>query len=327
MYSVLPVQPSVVFEPVAATSSPSFRKTASVTFSPFGGRYSTFSDESVNYATSELSRGAHQDVVNVSPLRTANNRCDSFTQSPSAERSTPLKPAKRDRTADDDDRQIMRCKRSLASTLKTAAASRLDGGSQPPPPPPSSTSTASESVERRNLRERRRVKLINVTFATLRNRLPSYCWQQRQRHQHQQQQPRRDRRHRDEDAAGHGGAKRPSKVDTLRTAISYIRCLQDLLADDDRQRMSTFQTFDAAAADTVVSGRHWTTSLPPAAVGGYDSCSPVTSMSSSSSEDVTTMNAATTSTRSNNNPPEFTDEMLDRQVTLSPLSDILDWLS
>jgi len=328
MYSVLPMQSSIVFEKVAASSSPSFNKTTPVPFNPIAGRYSTFIDKSIDLTASELQPSALQSIVVESPMMSANGRCDYVTASPrtvAAERSTPLKPAKRDRAADDDDRQILRCKRSLASSLNTAATSRLDGGSRQPQPS-TSTFTASESVERRNLRERRRVKLINVTFATLRNRLPSYCWQQQQRQQPQQQ--RRDRRQRDGDGggvAGNGSTKRPSKVDTLRTAINYIRCLQDLLADDDRQRVSTFQTFDAATTDTVVSGHHWATS-PPAV--GYDVYSPVTSVPSSPSEDVTTsatVTATLTSTFQNNNP-DFTDETYDREVTLSPLPDILDWL-
>lgn len=262
MYSVLPVQSSVVFVPVAATSTPS-RYT--VPPNSFDVRYSSFVDESADFNMAQLPSCASQSVVASSPARPTNGRGDCFVASPrtlATERSTPLKPAKRDRASDDDDRQIVRCKRSLASSLKTAAAtSHLDGGDQQQP---SSTSTfaASESVERRNLRERRRVKLINVTFATLRNRLPSYCWQQRRHHHRQQQQQPRDARQRDDDdssCVSHGSAKRPSKVDTLRTAISYIRCLQDLLADDDRQRRSAFQTTGA-----IVAGQHWVT-LPPTA--------------------------------------------------------------
>ena len=326
MYSVLPVQSSVVFVPVAATSTPSCH-TTTVPPNTFDVRYSSFIDESVDFNMAQLPPCASQSIVASSPARPTSGRSDCFVASPrtlATERSTPLKPAKRDRASDDDDRQIVRCRRSLASSLKTAAAtSHLDGEDQQPP---SSTSTfaASESVERRNLRERRRVKLINVTFATLRNRLPSYCWQQRQRHHHrQQQQQPRDPRQRDDESGcvGHGSAKRPSKVDTLRTAISYIRCLQDLLADDDRQRRSTFQT-----TGTIVSGQHWVTSPPTAT--GCDSYSPATSASSSSPEDLTpssSMTAAQTSTRVDNTPV-YTDEILDHSISISPISDIFDWL-
>ena len=321
---MLPIESNVVFVPVAATSVTSLHAKIPVPSNPFDGELSTFVDESRDFMVARGPRG----VVAISPARSVNGRSDCFVLSPTstaAERSTPLKPAKRDRSADDEDRQILRCKRSLGTPLKTAATSRLDGASQMSP---SSTITASESVERRNLRERRRVKLINVTFATLRNRLPSYCWQQRQR---QHQQPHRDRRHRGDDTggAGRGSSRRPSKVDTLRTAINYIHCLQDLLADDDRQRLSTFQTFqtfDYDATDTLVPVHPWTTS--PSTAVGYDSCSPATSTSCSSLDDLTTAaaagSAALTSTNANNSP-DFTDEILSRDVNMSPISDMLDW--
>jgi len=183
-------------------------------------------------------------------------------------------------------------------------------------------------VERRNLRERRRVKLINVTFATLRNRLPSYCWQQRRRRHHHQQQQHRDRQRCDDasDIADHDISKRPSKVDTLRTAISYIRCLQDLLADDDHRRMSTFQTLDSAATDTIVPGQHWATSHATAL--SYDSGSPATSSSSSSCEDLTLPTSATAAQTSTQTDKTllFADDILDRNGTMSPIPDIFDWL-
>jgi len=334
MYSVLPVQSAVVFLPVAATATQSLHTTS--LSNHFDERYSPFTAESVDFAAAQLQPSAPPSVAAASPARSADGRGDCSVGSPrtlAAERSTPLKPAKRDRAENDDDRQILRCKRSLVSSLKTATTSHLNGGSQLAQSS-TSTFTASESVERRNLRERRRVKLINVTFATLRNRLPSYCWQQQQRrhhdHHHQQQQQRRDHRPRDDDsAAERHGTKRPSKVDTLRTAISYIRCLQDLLADDDRQRMSTFQTFDAAATtDTIVPDCHWTTS--PRTAADYDRCSPATSASTSLSEDLTssaTWTAALTSTYLNNNDNlVFTDdETRDRDVTVSPVPDMFDW--
>jgi len=325
MYSVLPIESSVVFVPVVATSTPAFRAKTPVPSNAFDGGLSTFVDESVDF----IAARRPPSVVAASPTRSMNRRTGCLVVSPTsipAERSTPLKPAKRDRAADDEDRRILRCKRSLVSSPKTAPTSRPDGGSHTSSS--SSSFAASESVERRNSRERRRVKLINVTFATLRNRLPSYCWQHGR--QQREQQARRDRRMQRGDgtgAAGRGVSKRPSKVDTLRTAINYIRCLQDLLADDDRQRLSTFQTFDDAATDTVVAARRWTAS--PSAVVGYDSCSPATSASSSSLDDLTTATATTAAMQVPTNAsssPDFSDEILSRDVDMSPIQDILDWL-
>ncbi|XP_067675159.1 achaete-scute homolog 1a-like [Haliotis asinina] len=66
------------------------------------------------------------------------------------------------------------------------------------------------AVARRNERERNRVKLINMTFATLREHLP------------------------------HGSkgtkSKKMSKVETLRSAIEYIRHLQGMIGDPDAMR-------------------------------------------------------------------------------------------
>ncbi|NWX97606.1 ASCL1 protein, partial [Nothoprocta ornata] len=60
------------------------------------------------------------------------------------------------------------------------------------------------AVARRNERERNRVKLVNLGFATLREHVPN------------------------------GAAnKKMSKVETLRSAVEYIRALQRLLAEHD----------------------------------------------------------------------------------------------
>ena len=91
---------------------------------------------------------------------------------------------------------------------------------------------AAAAVARRNERERNRVRLVNLGFAALRQHVP------------------------------HGAAsKKMSKVETLRSAVEYIRALQRLLDEHD-----------AAAAFTDGRGR--------AAVGegggggGYSSASP-----------------------------------------------------
>ncbi|KAL4233803.1 Achaete-scute bHLH transcription factor 1 [Mactra antiquata] len=63
------------------------------------------------------------------------------------------------------------------------------------------------TVARRNERERNRVKLINMTFATLREHLPF--------------EPETTKN------------KKMSKVDTLKAAINYIKHLQDLVDNHD----------------------------------------------------------------------------------------------
>ena len=100
----------------------------------------------------------------------------------------PLKPPKRLRN---EQSQILRCKRRLDFT-------NLGYALQKPQP---------ATVARRNERERNRVRLINMTFATLRQHLPT----------------------------GMDGPKnkKMSKVDTLKSAIEYIRNLQGLLDEHD----------------------------------------------------------------------------------------------
>ena len=61
-----------------------------------------------------------------------------------------------------------------------------------------------ESVARRNERERNRVRLVNQSFSRLRDHVPETIRQ-----------------------------KKSSKVDTLKSAVDYIRCLQQMLDDSD----------------------------------------------------------------------------------------------
>uniref|UniRef100_UPI00398F463C achaete-scute homolog 1a n=1 Tax=Pristiophorus japonicus TaxID=55135 RepID=UPI00398F463C len=86
--------------------------------------------------------------------------------------------------------ELLRCKRRLNF-------SGLGYSLAPAQPPPA-------AVARRNERERNRVKLVNMGFATLREHVP------------------------------HGSAgKKMSKVETLRSAVEYIRALQQLLDEHD----------------------------------------------------------------------------------------------
>ncbi|KAJ8366649.1 hypothetical protein AAFF_G00348080 [Aldrovandia affinis] len=66
------------------------------------------------------------------------------------------------------------------------------------------------AVARRNERERNRVKLVNSGFATLREHVPNVCG-----------------------ASAAANNKKMSKVETLRSAVEYIRALQQLLDEHD----------------------------------------------------------------------------------------------
>lgn len=95
-------------------------------------------------------------------------------------------------------------------------------------------------MARRNERERNRVKLVNLGFQALRQHVP------------------------------HGGAsKKLSKVETLRSAVEYIRALQRLLAEHDAVRAALAEGLLAPAARPSAScGPPGT----PAAALGSPSC-------------------------------------------------------
>ena len=97
---------------------------------------------------------------------------------------------------------------------------------------------APATVARRNERERNRVKLVNLGFTSLRQQLPNGV-----------------------------NNKKMSKVETLRSAVSYIRQLQQMLDEE-------------AAVNAVFNGQ----SLPPTTASLSSSSSPVSSPDSSPCE-------------------------------------------
>ncbi|NXD76188.1 ASCL1 protein, partial [Halcyon senegalensis] len=77
--------------------------------------------------------------------------------------------------------------------------------------PGTGAAAAAAAVARRNERERNRVRLVNLGFAALRQHVP------------------------------HGAAsKKMSKVETLRSAVEYIRALQRLLDEHDATAAAAF---------------------------------------------------------------------------------------
>ena len=132
-------------------------------------------------------------------------------------KSPPLKPARKFR---EDQEAIQRCKKRIQlGQLSTV----LQGRSR------------SSSQLRRNERERNRVRMINMTFARLRQHIPDgYCKNKN---------------------------KKLSKVDTLRGAIDYINGLQDLL-DEDGSETSAFddvlipQRLSSSGSSTSLESAH-----------------------------------------------------------------------
>lgn len=89
--------------------------------------------------------------------------------------------------------------------------------------------TQPASVQRRNARERNRVKQVNMGFNNLRQHIPSDVATNLGN-------------------AGRGASKKLSKVDTLRMAVEYIRRLQGLLDDSDIESLSATSTSTSSSA-------------------------------------------------------------------------------
>ncbi|EDV45355.2 achaete-scute complex protein T4 [Drosophila erecta] len=99
--------------------------------------------------------------------------------------------------------------RGMALTRCSESVSSVSPGSSPAP----YNVDQSQSVQRRNARERNRVKQVNNSFARLRQHIPQSIITDLTK------------------GGGRGPHKKISKVDTLRIAVEYIRRLQDLVDD------------------------------------------------------------------------------------------------
>ncbi|XP_076314767.1 achaete-scute homolog 1-like [Tachypleus tridentatus] len=108
-------------------------------------------------------------------------------------------------------------------------------------------------MARRNERERNRVRLVNRGFATLRQHVP-------------------------------GGAtkKKMSKVETLRSAVEYIKRLQQLLTEDDENHTSPNIKHEAETM-SVFHGYHEMQSPAPSIVSSFF---PSSSTSSPTSDEI-----------------------------------------
>lgn len=79
------------------------------------------------------------------------------------------------------------------------------------------------SVQRRNARERNRVKQVNNGFSNLRQHIPQTVVSALTK-------------------GGRGSAKKLSKVDTLKMAVEYIRSLKDMLEDGENSASASSST-------------------------------------------------------------------------------------
>ncbi|KAK3911001.1 Achaete-scute complex protein T4 [Frankliniella fusca] len=113
----------------------------------------------------------------------------------------------------------LRCKRRIQFT---GAGAATFGGHQ------------TASVQRRNARERNRVKQVNNGFATLRSHIPPAIAAALQESSPAPCEPRGRQSAKDKEAA-----KKLSKVETLRMAVEYIRRLQSLLNETGANNENT----------------------------------------------------------------------------------------
>ena len=135
---------------------------------------------------------------------------------------SPLKPAKKFRS---EDTEILRCKRRLDFARLGLPLHRANPA----------------SVARRNERERNRVRLINSSFARLKDTLPrEFNWScdtdgtDEENRDPKDMVPTQDNSKKGQSLARRRQAnKKLSKVNTLRGAIEYIRLLEDILSSDE----------------------------------------------------------------------------------------------
>lgn len=99
------------------------------------------------------------------------------------------------------------------------------------------------SVARRNARERNRVKQVNNGFATLRSHIPPSVAQALSPTGSTSSQ------------ASRGASKKLSKVETLRLAVEYIRCLQQMIDDHESDMGNSSLT-----SDQINDNRYYTSS-------------------------------------------------------------------
>lgn len=123
------------------------------------------------------------------------------------------------------------------------------------------TAAQPASVQRRNARERNRVKQVNMGFANLRQHIPSDVITNLS-------------------TGGRGASKKLSKVDTLRLAVEYIRSLKGLIDDSDVESLSA-STSSSLSNSSYYSASPVCNAIPPPC--SESSASPTPSYSSDNS--------------------------------------------
>lgn len=98
-------------------------------------------------------------------------------------------------------------------------------------PTPRTPQQQARSVARRNARERKRVRLVNLGFATLRDHIPP--------HFGTTAPAGKSKSSNNKSTNNNNNNKKLSKVETLRCAIEYIKQLREAIGFDDKDSTST----------------------------------------------------------------------------------------
>lgn len=160
-----------------------------------------------------------------------------LTPSPIVKRTPPVLPIKKQSPLQQRVQKIQNQSENIAPVPPTA-----------PTRPHHKSPALPISVERRNARERNRVKQVNNGFAALRERIPDEVAEVFEAH-----------------GNGRGSVKKLSKVETLRMAVEYIRSLEQCLAEDGYvpQKIHTFLGSDDIDSDFNRSSSILNTTTPP----------------------------------------------------------------
>lgn len=108
------------------------------------------------------------------------------------------------------------------------------------------TTGALPSIERRNARERNRVKQVNSGFDTLRQYIPAKIVEV--------------------ENGGRGASKKLSKVDTLKLAVKYIQRLKDMLDENNSRVPTASETGEVCASSVSSTSSYYSASPAPSSM-------------------------------------------------------------
>lgn len=125
-------------------------------------------------------------------------------------------------------------------------------------PTPRTPQQQARSVARRNARERKRVRLVNLGFATLRDHIPPQFGTSAAAAtpKSKNSNSNRSNSNNNDNSNSNSNNKKLSKVETLRSAIEYIKQLREAIGFDDKDSTGTGSTegFSSSSSPPEFSG-------------------------------------------------------------------------